>query len=229
MELDAAVVASKNYKTVLENDRVRALKISYEAFEKGPMHSHPDGVFVGLMEMNGTFTYPDGSSDDIWTPAGMAAYFPAVTHQAEGKIAHRFEGYFIELKDPVDGSALDSHASPAPKEGAPGTGTGWNDSARVALDPVVVAGKQYQVVTDNDRVRVLRILYGPFEHGTMHAHPDSVLATLTEMNGTFRYPDGKAEEVVVPAGEVMYLPATTHAPENKTPNRFEGFLVELKR
>lgn len=99
----------------------------------------------------------------------------------------------------------------------------------MGLDPVVVAGKQYTVVMENDRVRVLRINYGPFERGPMHFHPDSVLVTLTEMNGTFRYPDGKSDDAVVPAGEIMYQPATTHEPENKTPNRFEGYLVELKR
>ncbi|MCI4350771.1 MAG: hypothetical protein L3K15_04590 [Thermoplasmata archaeon] len=98
----------------------------------------------------------------------------------------------------------------------------------MSLDPVVVASKQYSVVVDNDRVRVLRISYGPYEKGAMHSHPDCVLVCLTEMNGTFSYPDGRSEEVVVPAGTATFMPANTHQPTNTTANRFEGYLIELK-
>ena len=99
----------------------------------------------------------------------------------------------------------------------------------MVLDPVVVASNQYKVVVENERVRLLKIEYGAYETGPMHYHPDSVLVCLTEMNGTFTYPDGRTESMVLPPGAAMFLPATTHQPENKTPNRIEAYLIELKR
>ena len=98
----------------------------------------------------------------------------------------------------------------------------------MSLDPVVVASKQYSVVVDNAKVRVLKVSYGPHEQAASHLHPDSVLVTLTEMNTTFTYPDGKSEDVRVPAGTAVFMAGTTHATLNKTGNRFDGYLIELK-
>jgi quercetin dioxygenase-like cupin family protein len=86
----------------------------------------------------------------------------------------------------------------------------------------------YTVALENDHVRVLKISYGPYETGVMHSHPDSVLVCLTEMNGTMTYPDGRAEDMLVPAGVAAFMPANAHQPASTTANRFEGYLIELK-
>jgi hypothetical protein len=98
----------------------------------------------------------------------------------------------------------------------------------MAIDAVVADPEHYKVVIDNDRVRVLKIEYRPFEAGAMHSHPDSVLVCLTEMNGFMNYPDGRTEDMVVPAGAAVYMPATTHQGGTRTANRFEAYLIELK-
>lgn len=41
----------------------------------------------------------------------------------------------------------------------------------LAQDPVKVDPKHYKVQFENDRVRVLRITYGPHEKSVMHDHP----------------------------------------------------------
>lgn len=98
----------------------------------------------------------------------------------------------------------------------------------MTIDATVVAPDHYKTVLENDRVRVLKISYRPFESGAMHSHPDSVLVCLTEMNGYMVYPDGRTEDMLVPAGTATFMPATTHAGGQKTANRFEAFLIELK-
>jgi hypothetical protein len=44
----------------------------------------------------------------------------------------------------------------------------------MAQDPINVDPKHYKVEMENDRVRVLRIRYGPHEKSVMHGHPPSV-------------------------------------------------------
>jgi hypothetical protein len=98
----------------------------------------------------------------------------------------------------------------------------------MTMDATVADPAHYKLVQENDRVRVLKISYRPFEWGAMHSHPDSVLVCLTEMNGFMVYPDGRSEDMVVPAGAATYMPATTHQGGTRTANRFEAFLIELK-
>ncbi|MCI4350774.1 MAG: cytoplasmic protein [Thermoplasmata archaeon] len=98
----------------------------------------------------------------------------------------------------------------------------------MTLDAAVVAPEHYQVVLENEKVRVLKISYRPFESGAMHSHPDSVVVFLTEMNAYMNYPDGRSEDMVVPAGAAAWVPASTHQPGQKGANRFEAFMIELK-
>ncbi len=95
-------------------------------------------------------------------------------------------------------------------------------------DPVKVDPKHYKVEIENDRVRVVRITYGPREKSPMHGHPLGVVVFLTDQRSKFTYPDGKTEEVVGKAGETRFLDAFQHLPENLSDQPFELILVELK-
>jgi hypothetical protein len=97
-----------------------------------------------------------------------------------------------------------------------------------ADDPVKVDPKHYKVEFENDRVRVVRIKYGPGEKSVMHSHPESVAVFLTNARAKFTYPDGKTEDIDAKAGTVQHMDAFTHLPENKTKKRFEVIQVELK-
>ena len=41
-------------------------------------------------------------------------------------------------------------------------------------DPAIVDSRHYKVEFENEKVRVLRIKYGPGEKSVMHGHPPSV-------------------------------------------------------
>jgi quercetin dioxygenase-like cupin family protein len=98
----------------------------------------------------------------------------------------------------------------------------------VAQDPVEVDSTHYTVELENDKVRVLRIRYGPRERSKMHGHPASVAVFLTDAQGRFTYPDGKTEDINAKAGQVMFMDAVVHDPENVTDTPFEVIAVELK-
>jgi quercetin dioxygenase-like cupin family protein len=97
-----------------------------------------------------------------------------------------------------------------------------------AQDPVKVDPKHYQVLFENDRVRVLKIHYGPHEKSVMHSHPDSVVTFLTDEHSKFSFPDGTSQESTAKAGTSLWTPAAAHLPENLSDTPLDGVLVELK-
>ena len=98
----------------------------------------------------------------------------------------------------------------------------------VSADPVKVDPKHYKVEQENDRVRVIRITYGPREKSVMHGHPASVAVFLTSNHGRFTFPDGRTEERSWKAGESMLMPAEEHLPENLSNDPLELVMIELK-
>ena len=95
-------------------------------------------------------------------------------------------------------------------------------------DPVRVDSGHYTVEIENERVRVIRIHYGPREKSVMHAHPPMIGVILTEGMMRFTYPDGRTEEITAKAGQVLNFPAHEHLPENVTDRPFEAIGIELK-
>ena len=98
-----------------------------------------------------------------------------------------------------------------------------------AEDPVQVDPRHYKVEFENERVRVLRIKYGPGEKSVMHSHPEAIAVFLTDANHKFTYPDGRTEDINANAGTVQHMDAFTHLPENLGKTPFEVIAVELKR
>ena len=106
----------------------------------------------------------------------------------------------------------------------------WMISAAPAFaqDPVKVDPKHYKVELENERVRVLRITYGPGDKSVMHEHPASVAVFLTDGQVKFTLPDGKSQLTPSKAGSAVWTPAGKHLPENVGDKPFELILVELK-
>jgi quercetin dioxygenase-like cupin family protein len=96
-------------------------------------------------------------------------------------------------------------------------------------DPVKVDAKHYKVELENDRVRVLRVHYGPHEKSAMHSHPDSVAIFQNDVHCRFTFPDDKTEEHRFRAGETMFTPAGSHLPENLGDQGLDVILIELKK
>jgi quercetin dioxygenase-like cupin family protein len=95
-------------------------------------------------------------------------------------------------------------------------------------DPVRVDSKHYKVELEDEKVRVVRVKYGPREKSAMHGHPGLVAIMLTDGHIRMTYPDGRTEEITGKAGQVLRFPPTEHLPENLSDRVFEGVLIELK-
>jgi quercetin dioxygenase-like cupin family protein len=95
-------------------------------------------------------------------------------------------------------------------------------------DPTLVDANHYTVEMEDDKIRVVRVKYGPGEKSVMHSHPALVGVMLTDTNIRFTYPDGSSETINAKAGQVLNLPATEHLPENLSDQAFEAIIVERK-
>ena len=97
----------------------------------------------------------------------------------------------------------------------------------MSLDPVESNPEHYQVVFENDRVRVLEYSDEPGDQTTPHQHPDSVMYTLSAFRR--RLVSGDLQrEVELEAGSVGWLPAQEHHGENIGETPTKVLFVELK-
>src|SRR5262249_16094530 len=99
----------------------------------------------------------------------------------------------------------------------------------LAEDPVKVDPRHYKVEFENERVRVLRINYGPGEKSVMHSHPEAIAVFLTDSHHKFTYPDARTQDINPKAGTVQHMEAFTYLAENLSKKPFAVIVVELKR
>lgn len=204
---DPVKVAAKQCTVAFENDYVRVLSWSVGPHEKTPMHDHPALVSISLSPGKTRFTSPDGKTREVESKAGQAIWSDPDKHSSEG-LGDKAVGIIqVELKK-------------RPDAGMAGLAAG-EDS--VAVDP-----KHYKVEFQNDRVRVVRIKYGPGEKSVMHAHPANVAVFLTAGQGKMTLPDGTTNVLDMKAGQVQWADQGKHLPENSGSKPFELILVELK-
>lgn len=95
---DPVKVDGNHYKVEFENAQVRVLRIKVGPKEKSIMHQHPDAVAIFLTDVNGKFTFPNGTSEPVTSKAGDARWTPAITHLPENAGDQPFEVILVELK-----------------------------------------------------------------------------------------------------------------------------------
>jgi quercetin dioxygenase-like cupin family protein len=95
-------------------------------------------------------------------------------------------------------------------------------------DPTHTDPDKYKVVFENDRVRVLEYRDEPGERTSPHAHPDSVMVTLSSFDRRLVAESGESREVAIPSGEVRWLDAQVHSGENIGETPTHVVFVELK-
>ena len=101
-------------------------------------------------------------------------------------------------------------------------------STTIGEDAVKADPQHYTVDFENDRVRVIRIKYGPGEKSVMHTHGPHVAIFLTDNTVRMTLPDGTSSDVTGEAGATSWTDANEHLPENLSDKPFEFVLVELK-
>lgn len=97
-----------------------------------------------------------------------------------------------------------------------------------AQDPVPLYPGNYQVMVENDRVRVMDFRLAKGAREAMHMHPAHVLYVLTGFKIRFTFPDGTTRIRETKAGEVLFSEAVMHSPENIGETDAHGILVELR-
>lgn len=95
-------------------------------------------------------------------------------------------------------------------------------------DAVRVDPARYKIDFENDRVRVVRLGFGPREKGLMVMHPPRVLVTLTDVAVKLLFDDGHRDERGAPAGVAGWLDTETLQTENAAAEPLEVVLVEPK-
>jgi hypothetical protein len=96
------------------------------------------------------------------------------------------------------------------------------------LDAVLIDPRRYQIEFENDRVRIVRLGFGPHEKGIMVEHPPRVLVTLTDVAVKLRFADGRIDERGAPVGVAAWLEGETLLTENANPTPLEVVLIEPK-
>jgi DNA-binding LytR/AlgR family response regulator len=99
---DAAKVDSRNYRVIVENERVRILE--YTSHPGSGVcgvgrHSHPAHVTVQMTPVTVRVTGDDDRPHVIDVPAGAIFYEPAIVHVTENLGGGTSQAYVIELKD----------------------------------------------------------------------------------------------------------------------------------
>ncbi len=204
---DIVQLTPERVKVLFENDRVRVLRFNEPGHSKLPMHSHSAFVSVAFTAEHGKFTFPNGDTREERTKAGAVTYNDGITHAYENLAGTEAESVMVELKGEPGGAAAMGNA----------------------VDCVKVDPKHYKVELENDRVRILRIRYGPKEKSVMHDHPASVLVQLTDLKARFTLPDGKTEEHSGMARDIRWNDGGRHLPENIDGKPMQALLIELKK
>ena len=95
---DPVKVDSKHYKVVLENERVRVVRVNYPPGDKSVMHAHPENLTVFLSDGRAKFTSPDGKSEERSWKAGEVMHAPAEQHLPENVSNKPIDAILIEFK-----------------------------------------------------------------------------------------------------------------------------------
>jgi mannose-6-phosphate isomerase-like protein (cupin superfamily) len=96
-------------------------------------------------------------------------------------------------------------------------------------DPVKVDPKHYSVLTENERVRILKVHYGPHEKSVWHSHPAVVVVFLTDAKATLAFKEAKTSHLSVHAGDTVYSPPLAHLPVNTGDQPLDLIEIELKK
>jgi len=98
---DAVRVAPKNYKVLLDNNRVRVLDLQLKPGEKIGMHSRPAAVSYYLEDCQIKVTYPDRKTVQLNRKAGQTFWGEAGVSAAENVGYTNVHAIVVEIKEPA--------------------------------------------------------------------------------------------------------------------------------
>jgi quercetin dioxygenase-like cupin family protein len=96
------------------------------------------------------------------------------------------------------------------------------------MDPLVTAANVYKEIIENDRVRVLQVIFNPGDIAKMHHHPDHVIYVI--QGGKIKLiSEGKTNEMELTKGQALFLNAQSHEAQNTGTTTIDLIVTELKK
>ncbi len=95
-------------------------------------------------------------------------------------------------------------------------------------DPMVTASNVYKLLAENERVRVLQVIFNPGDTAKMHHHPDHSVYAVT--GGKLSLTSGgKTQEIDIKSDSVLFLEAQDHEAKNIGDTTIKLIVTELKK
>jgi quercetin dioxygenase-like cupin family protein len=114
MTSDPTESNSDHYRVVFENDRVRVLQYTDEPGDSTTPHSHPDSVMIAESDIHRRLVMGD-KEREVQIPAGTVTWLAAQEHSGHNIGSTPTRAYFIELKEPRPGGAVDEEVALGPQ------------------------------------------------------------------------------------------------------------------
>src|ERR1041384_2392217 len=180
-----AVHAAEN-NVKFDNDQARVLFVTSAPAAKSALHDHKvNRVMIYLDAGEITLTEQNGKVEKLKFKAGDALWSPA----SGPHISHNVSGHPVRIVEVEIKSKPGEGASPKFPE----------------LDPIKVDPKRYNVVLENDQVRVLRVRYGAQDKGVTHEHVlNRAVTFLTDGQMKITTPDGESKIQNSAAGDIIW-------------------------
>ncbi len=97
-------------------------------------------------------------------------------------------------------------------------------------DVLKVENNGYNLLMENDKVRVMEVILKPGQKSVMHNHPsDHVVYVKNDANFKLSFPDGKSAVFDLKAGKALWIEAGPHETENVGNTVGHNLVIELKK
>ena len=197
------------YKVLLDNEDVKVLEVTFEPGQSDNMHDHYPVTFYLLQGGKAQVTLPDGTVNEGEFPTGFTGHnTEKVRHQVKNIGENTIKILLVERKK--------SHPTSGSKE-------------KLIL-PEEVSPDVYQVVLENDDVKVLNVTFAPGQGDNVHEH--GVITYYGIKGGKLQntLADGSVKEMEVPDGFVGHgNNIVKHQMENVGDDTVKVIIVEHKK
>jgi quercetin dioxygenase-like cupin family protein len=97
-------------------------------------------------------------------------------------------------------------------------------------DTLAAAPDAYELLLENERVRVMNLTLKPGQKAPMHDHPNAhVVYVLDAARLRLTFPDGKEAAFDLAAGQTLWIEAGAHETENVGKTAGHNLVVEIKK
>ena len=197
------------YKVLLDNEDVKVLEVTFEPGQSDNMHDHYPVTFYLLQGGKAQVTLPDGTVNEGEFPTGFTGHnTEKVRHQVKNICETTIKILLVERKK--------SHPT--------------SESKEKLILPEEVSPDVYQVILENDDVKVLNVTFAPGQGDNIHEH--GVITYYGIKGGKLQntLADGSVKEMEVPDGFVGHgNNIVKHQMENVGDDTVKVIIVEHKK